>query len=141
MRKYPSNFVCKQCGKPVPRLGRFCRKCWRDPVRRFWTYVKKTPNCWIWIGANRSGYGRLRVNGKKITVTHLSYELHKGKIPNGKFICHSCDNPSCVNPEHLWIGNHLDNARDMRFKGRHRFSHIRVNRCQALPGTKCLHPH
>lgn len=88
-------------------------------VDRFWKYVKKTKSCWIWTSKNQaSGYGRLKIKGKHISVHRFSYELHKGKIPVGLFVCHSCDNRLCVNPDHLWLGTNTDNIRDMEKKGR-----------------------
>lgn len=91
---------------------------------RFWRYVKKTDECWEWIGNKRRfGYGSIQVAGKgsKKTPAHrLSYTMHVGPIPDGLFVMHKCDNPSCVNPDHLQLGTPKDNTQDMIAKGRKR---------------------
>jgi hypothetical protein len=89
------------------------------PEQRFWKYVKKTPTCWLWTGAKHyPGYGViLRKKGKYIDAHRFSYELHNGEIPAGKWVLHRCDNPACVNPEHLFIGNNSDNIKDAYEKG------------------------
>jgi len=76
--------------------------------------------CWIWEGfKSHNGYGRLRItNNKRIPSHRFSYELFKGNIPQKLLVCHHCDNPSCVNPDHLWIGTHKENMHDMIRKQR-----------------------
>lgn len=88
----------------------------------FWDYKKETPNgCWVWIGGkNKNGYGRWFLNGKYILAHRLSYQLKRGEIPNGLFVCHDCpgkDNPLCINPDHLWLGTAKDNSLDASRKG------------------------
>jgi len=68
---------------------------------RFWSKVNKTNTCWIWTGASDKGYGRLKINGKSIGAHRISYELHKGIIPEGLQIDHLCRNRICVNYDHL----------------------------------------
>lgn len=71
--------------------------------------------CWVWIaGLYPDGYGQFRQQ----RAHRVSWGLHKGKIPKGKFICHHCDNPSCVRPSHLFVGTHQDNMEDRNRKGR-----------------------
>ena len=93
---------------------------------RFWSKVDKTPgygpngDCWEWKGAkNEHGYGLIGTNNKKLIKSHrFSWESHNGQIPNGMIICHACDNPSCVNHLHLFLGTQADNVKDMITKGR-----------------------
>jgi hypothetical protein len=89
--------------------------------QRFWNKVDKRgeDDCWEWIGSkDRDGYGHIKIKNKMWVSSRFSYELHTGKIPSGMLICHSCDNPSCVNPKHLWLGTDKDNAIDRNKKGR-----------------------
>lgn len=80
--------------------------------------VDKKTGCWNFAGRLQRGYGYIRADNRFVRVHRFMYEYHKGKIPNGKFVCHSCDNPKCCNPEHLWVGTHNDNMRDREEKGR-----------------------
>lgn len=91
-----------------------------DPEIRFWDKTNKNgPNgCWEWMACLRRGYGILSVNKRAQLAHRFSWELHNGPIPKGMHICHHCDNPKCVNPDHLFIGTHQDNMQDMVAKGR-----------------------
>ncbi len=81
--------------------------------------VNHETGCWIWTaGASGNGYGTIAENYVDIYAHRFSYEIHKGLIPEGKYVCHDCDTPLCVNPEHLFLGTHLDNMEDMTNKGR-----------------------
>lgn len=92
---------------------------------------KKTDNgCWEWVATkNQDGYGRIKRFGKLESAHRVSYELYKGELGD-KHVLHSCDNPSCVNPEHLWLGTHLENQQDKARKGR--------AKANPMPGEK--HP-
>lgn len=89
-------------------------------ITRFWKYVQKTDTCWLWIGAiDTTGYGKLNIDRKAVSVHRLSYTLHIGTIPADLYVLHHCDVRACINPEHLFLGTHLDNIRDMLQKKRH----------------------
>jgi len=90
---------------------------------RFFRKVQKAEGdqCWLWTGyRDRDGYGKLRLGGgeRRVLAHRLSYELHKKPIPKGLCVCHSCDNPPCVNPAHLWTGTNDANREDSIAKGR-----------------------
>ncbi len=88
---------------------------------RFWSKVniKGKDDCWEWTAAkSKKGYGRFKVDGKLVSPHRFSYELENGEIPEGMFICHKCDNPPCVNPDHLFVGTGSDNMKDCYEKGR-----------------------
>lgn len=91
-------------------------------LQRFWNFVSKTETCWLWQGSkDPSGYGTFRLKAGKVVKTHrYSFALHKGEIPTGLFVLHSCHTPSCVNPEHLRVGTHLENMQEAREAWRNR---------------------
>lgn len=91
-----------------------------EPFHRF---VKVMPSgCWEWTGfRDRFGYGRVSWNGRQGTLAHrAAFSVANGPIPEGVMVCHTCDNPACCNPAHLWIGSNQDNQRDSSTKGRQR---------------------
>lgn len=95
-----------------------------QPVEeRFWRYAGKArpTECWLWTGSLSSrGYGSLPRRSGTQYAHRTSWEIHNGPIPNGMFVCHTCDNKRCVNPAHLFLGSHQDNMDDMVRKGRSR---------------------
>ena len=79
----------------------------------------KTDGCWEWLATkNSDGYGRVRRLGKLESAHRVSYELYKGSFDKAKHVCHACDNPGCVNPDHLWLGDYKSNNKDKKDKGR-----------------------
>lgn len=108
----------------------------RSVIEKFWDYVEKLPQpeCWRWRGHHdEHGYPRIAPSRSKrrlnnpygnrrspLKASRVSWEIHNTRIPLGLHVLHRCDNPGCVNPEHLFLGTHQDNMRDMFAKGRYR---------------------
>lgn len=98
----------------------------KKDIDRFMSYVMPEPNtgCWFWTGAvigkGRKAHGVSYANGKRILAHRLSFIIHKDQIPEGLIICHHCDNPRCVNPDHLYAGTDQQNAMDKVRRGRNR---------------------
>ena len=103
-------------------------------MTRFWAKVNKTDYCWLWTACkDKDGYGSFWYKGDMRPAHRIVYEFTYGGVSQGKLICHHCDNPSCVNPTHLFLGSHKDNAQDMLYKGR--------NSNQNKNKTHCIHGH
>ena len=93
-------------------------------MKRFWDKVDKSGDCWVWMASiDSSGYGHLGIDGKTARAHRVSWVLAHGPVPDGLYVLHRCDNRKCVNPEHLFLGTHSDNMRDMKVKGR------QISRC------------
>lgn len=108
----------------------------QSDIERFWSKVDKSGGedvCWIWKeGKCRNGYGKFWAQNMTIRAHRASFIISKGKIPSDKpYVCHTCDNPSCVNPRHLFAGSNMDNVNDMISKGRIRIG----DRCGAAKLT------
>jgi hypothetical protein len=89
-----------------------------SPLERFWVKVQKTEGCWVWIGAKtRDGYGLFGTPGHNL-AHRFSFATFVGEPMRGLEVCHSCDTPSCVRPDHLFLGTHDDNMKDAARKGR-----------------------
>lgn len=97
---------------------------WRADLKQRLMYrVKKTDSCWIWVGPvdYREGfkpYGRMWKDGTTVVAHRVSWQVYRGPIPRGMLVLHHCDNASCVNPDHLFLGTYRDNTQDMMQKNR-----------------------
>lgn len=86
---------------------------------RFWEKVEKTDGCWLWrAGLTMGGYGKFKLRGRSMNASRAVWIMERGPIDAGMFVCHRCDNPICVRPEHLFLGTPGDNTRDRDQKGR-----------------------
>ncbi|MFF6966284.1 HNH endonuclease signature motif containing protein [Streptomyces anthocyanicus] len=99
---------------------------------RFWLRVERAEGCWNWQGARSdTGYGHLASDeGPEVLAHRFSYQLHGGVISEGMVVCHRCDNPACVNPDHLFLGSQRDNVHDMISKGRNVSGWAARTRCK-----------
>jgi hypothetical protein len=89
---------------------------------RLYSKIMPEPNtgCWLYLGGvNWKGYGSFWMNGKGISAHRASYIFSKGEIKKGLSVLHHCDTPSCINPDHLYLGTDLDNAADRKKRGRY----------------------
>jgi len=111
----------------IPRKTKAGRK--PNTIDKFWQRVAKTESCWLWKGTvnKYNGRGMFKLNDKYYQVHRLSYELKFGAIPDGILICHKCDIPLCVNPDHLFPGTQQDNINDCVSKKRNAFGYKNWN--------------
>ena len=113
--KYGVHPQCREC------RGFKTRRPKRTIAERLEYYSIPEPNtgCLLWIGANDGrGYGHMTINKKTVKAYRVQWELVNGVIPKGVEVCHKCDTPACINPDHLFLGTHLQNMRDATSKGR-----------------------
>lgn len=133
MRGLPKGRTVVQCrwcgceiGIPVCRVGlvRSCVRCASASFdEKFWRRVGKSEGCWEWQGSRHpQGHGYATPPGtRRVSYAHrVAWIITNGPIPDGLEVCHKCDNPPCVRPDHLFLGTHKDNMHDAISKGRHR---------------------
>lgn len=120
LQKKRQRYHSVQCAADARRLS---------AADRFWAKVQKAgpDDCWLWTaGLNHAGYGIFGLHHRTdpTRLAHrVAYELTHGLKPGKWRVCHSCDNPKCVNPKHLWLGTDADNHADMLRKGREARNH------------------
>ena len=133
----PLNRECVRCGKVYIHKGKHT-ECSLEC--RLLNRIKIVNGCWEWKDfiCPMTGYGKITYERKCMTAHRLSYIYHKGDIPPEMFVCHVCDNPKCINPDHPFIGTAKDNSRDMVKKGRH-VSHLgENNQCSRLTENQVI---
>jgi len=110
--------LCSMHRSRWTRTGRFDKKSYAEKLLE--RSIKTASGCLEFQGyRNKLGYGKIRANGKKMLAHRLAFEAWSAQpIPKGMLVCHYCDNPPCINFNHLFLGTDLDNARDAMRKGR-----------------------
>jgi hypothetical protein len=114
----------------------------RSLAERFHEKWTGEPNsgCWLWLATVGGdwGYGNIRKGrkGRHLPAHRVSWELHRGPIPDGMCVLHRCDVPSCVNPDHLYLGTNKDNTRDMNMKGRNGRTKLTIEQIRAIRADK-----
>ena len=98
-----------------------------NQIEKFYQKVNKTDTCWLWTGGQAGGYGVTSIGSKTYFAHRASVILHGGTIPPKMCVCHKCDVPLCVRPDHLFIGTHKENTHDAIRKGR--FKPFPVKNC------------
>ncbi len=110
----------------------------KDPKERLmsFTIIDPVSKCWLWTGcvigkSKLKQYGKIVIGSRTdntrrtITAHRYSYEVFKNKIPDNKWVLHKCDNPRCINPDHLFLGNRQDNVNDRERKGRNKLPNVK----------------
>lgn len=112
----------------------------RPLKERFWSKVIKSDGCWAWTGTFSSkGYGVIWDEHKTQKGAHVvSFMMNVGPIPKGMFVYHKCDNPPCVNPEHLFLGTPSDSMKDMQAKGRDKKAFGETHVCCKISDDQAL---
>lgn len=106
--------------KPLPTRERLMKR------------VRQTETCWLWTGKKAgNGYGQFIHDGDFIGAHRAAWMVLRGPIPTGMYVLHRCDVPLCINPDHLFLGTHRDNMRDMTAKGRHKSTRAALAKSQA----------
>lgn len=116
----------------IPKeLDRIMAELYNQVFERFFLLVQYSDDCWNWTGyKTEKGYGKFGINYRAHLAHRLSYEYFIEPIPKGLFVCHHCDNPSCVNPFHLFVGTNRDNMIDMYAKGRGNPPNRKLTHCK-----------
>lgn len=112
--------ICRACKLRSVAASHARNHIYYTPIKeRFWSLVEKGDSCWLYTADPSQRYPRVPISKtKSIKASRFSYELTHGTIATNMLVCHTCDTPRCVNPAHLFLGTHADNARDKISKGR-----------------------